>query len=243
MMSSQRVRFSEVKVAVRSLGFTLIELLVVIAIIGILSSMLLPALVRAKGKANSIKCVSNMRQLGMGLQMYADDFDDRCPPVTREFEGNWIFQLEPYYGNRKILKCPADRFTEWRSYLINGWNDYFRSTMKREDFDMFSEGLAPQSMRLANVRYPSETLLFGEKAKGSFHVHMDFYQGTGNDVEEIDQSRHGAGGREEAGGSNYTFVDGSVRFLKYGQSVRPVNLWAVTEEWREAPEVPTEILQ
>jgi prepilin-type N-terminal cleavage/methylation domain-containing protein/prepilin-type processing-associated H-X9-DG protein len=102
-------------------GFTLIELLVVIAIIGILASFLLPALSKAREKANSARCCSNLRQLYTALSLYADDNDDMFPvagdtigwnqidPTTGL--GSWMQQIFPYVKTKAIYHCPLD----WRS--------------------------------------------------------------------------------------------------------------------------------
>jgi len=213
-------------------AFTLIELLVVIAIISILASLLLPTLVQAKQRANQIKCLNDLRQLELALTMYADENDGQFPP-RRRTPDHWVFKLQPYYLNAEVLQCPSDRFFARRSYLINGWNDYFETTLSAADYAAFTNWNWLEGMREDAIPNPSETITFGEKAKDSMHVHMDFYQGVGNDLTELEHARHN--GRKGVGGSNYAFADGGVRFLRYGRSINPINLWAVIEEWRSIP--------
>ena len=211
-------------------AFTLLELLLVIAIVLILASMVLPAIAHAKSRVRRVNCASNLGQLSLALAMYADDSDDEFPP--RGSTTNWITLLQPYYADAKVLQCPADELAVTRTYIMNGFNDWFDAHLDGLDFLDYMDWNWPHGIVKSAIPEPADTVAFGEKLSTSGHIHADLLQGNGNDLDEIDHTRHPRSGSR--GGSNFAFVDGSVRFLGYWKSVSPINLWALTPHWRSA---------
>ena len=241
-------------------GFTLIELLVVISIIAIVAAMLLPALSKAKETARRISCTNNLKQLGSAGVMYVDDSRGAFPP--RSTIERWPQMFLSHYKNLRLLRCPTDGPTDPlsgitdtnrfpadgvpRSYIINGWNDYFKTTLSAPEFQTYMGAGSLVCFKQSGVPHPSDTIIFGEKKSRSSHYYMDILEPgrsqdfpqvvLGNDETELEQGRHvGLGPGTRTGGSVYAMVDGSARFIKYWRALGPFNLWCTLDDDRSSP--------
>lgn len=190
----------------RNRGFTLIELLVVIAIIAILAAILFPVFAKARGKARQASCLSNIKQISMALMQYAQDYDEKYPTTGSQ----WWFPLMPYVQNDQVFRTPAysDDTTALSDYILNG---LIAHGLSLGSFDRPAEQIAvavrrPGSAALGYHPWPNDFVSWDN---------IDAYvnsSGASWFVQRIGSDIHNEG-------SNYGFVDGHVKWYRWGQTL------------------------
>ncbi len=190
----------------RNVGFTLVELLVVIAIIAILAALLLPALATAKSKARAIRCLNNLKQIGLAVHMYAGDNEDNLPRPSHT-PPSWVGAIQPYVAGTILYRCPDDpNLTRLYSYAINDF-------LTPHPFGAPTLNYA----KVSSVPAPTETFFMAECHEmfdGSDHFHFaDTSSGGYAPVyfaEQVAADRH----RKAA---NYLFVDGHAGAMSWSK--------------------------
>lgn len=196
-------------------AFTLVEMMVVVAIILLLSAMLFPVFETAVGRAESLSCVSNMRNLGLAARLYADDYDDVIVPAMLS-DGNgkrvcWDATIQAYVNNRGLLVCPTDEYPRELPGVVCLPHSYGINLELAE-----VGGYAGSSLRLDHLDDPIGTVLFCELNGERYCTHGVRYAQDG--LARVATRRHGDG-------SNYAFADGHAKWLRPESTESTELLW------------------
>jgi len=242
----------------RHSAFTLIELLVVIAIIAILAAILFPVFAKAREKARQTACLSNEKQIALGILQYNQDYDESYPisvastvqpPVAGDNVG-WADIIQPYIKNIGVYQCPSEPAPAVTVPYTAGYSDYY-----------MNKNAGDGAQNVPGTYNPVLTILIGEGgsttgtplANATARFRTNGCNGAGDNT-NLDRTQPvcgaagvatnlGGGGQRHINGANFAFADGHAKWIPAASTQTSTIIYNGATPWTTSLNNPTFRLQ